>query len=121
MNDEETVALIVGGHTFGKCHGAGDPDLVGPEPEGCPVEHQGLGWKNSFGSGKGADAITSGLEGAWTNEPTKWDNGYLDNLFNYEWELTDEPGRRAAVDAQGPRGARAPCPTRTIRRSGTRR
>ena len=91
MNDEETVALIVGGHTFGKCHGAVDPEYVGPEPEGCPVEHQGLGWKNSFGTGKGADTITSGLEGAWTNEPTKWDNGYLDNLFNYDWELTTSP------------------------------
>jgi catalase-peroxidase len=91
MNDEETVALIVGGHTFGKCHGAGDPDLVGPEPEGCPVEHQGLGWISSFGTGKAADAITSGLEGAWTNDPIKWDNGYLDNLFNYDYELTTSP------------------------------
>jgi len=91
MNDEETLALIVGGHTFGKCHGAGDPELVGLEPEGCPVEHQGLGWISSFGSGKGADAITSGLEGAWTNEPTKWDNGYLDNLLTYDWELTTSP------------------------------
>jgi catalase-peroxidase len=91
MNDEETVALIVGGHTFGKCHGAGDADLVGPEPEGCPVEHQGFGWVNPTGTGKGGDAITSGLEGAWTNEPTKWDNGYLDNLFKYEWELTTSP------------------------------
>ena len=91
MDDEETVALIVGGHTFGKCHGAGDADLVGPEPEGCPVEHQGLGWLNPTGTGKGPDAITSGLEGAWTNEPTKWDNGYLDNLYKYEWELTTSP------------------------------
>ena len=91
MNDEETVALIVGGHTFGKCHGAGDPNLVGPEPEGCPLEAQGLGWKSTFGTGKGDDTITSGLEGAWTNEPTKWDNGYLDNLFAYEWELTTSP------------------------------
>ena len=91
MNDEETVALIVGGHTFGKCHGAGDPDLVGPEPEGCPVEHQGLGWFSSFGTGKGPDTITSGLEGAWTNEPIRWDNGYLDNLFNYDYELTTSP------------------------------
>ncbi len=91
MNDEETVALIIGGHTFGKCHGAGDPDLVGPEPEGCPVDHQGLGWRNTFGTGKGADTVTSGLEGAWTNEPTKWDNGYLDNLLNYEYELTKSP------------------------------
>ena len=91
MNDEETLALIIGGHTFGKCHGAAGAQYVGPEPEGCPVEAQGLGWHNTFGSGKGADAVTSGLEGAWTNEPTKWDNGYLDNLFNYDWELTTSP------------------------------
>jgi catalase-peroxidase len=91
MNDEETVALIVGGHTFGKCHGAGDPDLVGPEPEGCPVEHHGLGWKSSFGTGKGKDTITSGLEGAWTPTPTTWDNSYLETLFGYEWELTRSP------------------------------
>ena len=91
MNDEETVALIAGGHTFGKCHGAGDPDLVGPEPEGCPIEAQGLGWHNSFGTGKGGDTITSGLEGAWTNDPVKWDNGYLDNLFSYDYELTRSP------------------------------
>ena len=91
MNDEETVALIVGGHTFGKCHGAVNPEYVGPEPEACPVEHQGLGWKNSSGTGKGVDSITSGLEGAWTNEPTKWDNGYLDNLLGYDWELTTSP------------------------------
>ncbi|MDQ1425384.1 MAG: catalase-peroxidase [Acidimicrobiaceae bacterium] len=91
MDDEETVALIAGGHTFGKCHGAGDPELVGLEPEGCPVEHQGIGWTSAFGSGKGVDAITSGLEGAWTNDPTKWDNGYFDNLYNYEYELTKSP------------------------------
>ncbi len=91
MDDEETAALIIGGHTFGKCHGAVSPDFVGPEPEGCPVEHQGLGWVNSSGTGKGADTITSGLEGAWTNEPATWDNGYLDNLFAYEWELTTSP------------------------------
>jgi catalase-peroxidase len=91
MDDEETVALIVGGHTFGKCHGAVGSEYVGPEPEGCPVEHQGLGWVNSYGSGVGVDALTSGLEGAWTNEPTKWDNGYIDNLYNYEWELTKSP------------------------------
>jgi len=91
MNDEETAALIIGGHTFGKCHGAVSPEYIGPEPEACPVEAQGLGWKNTFGSGTGADTITSGLEGAWTNEPTKWDNGYLDNLFRYDWELTTSP------------------------------
>jgi catalase-peroxidase len=91
MNDEETLALIVGGHTFGKCHGAAGSEYVGPEPEGCPVEEQGLGWRNTFGTGKGPDAITSGLEGAWTNEPTTWDNGYLDNLLNYDWELTTSP------------------------------
>ncbi|MEU6894628.1 catalase/peroxidase HPI [Streptomyces sp. NPDC046557] len=91
MNDEETAALIIGGHTFGKCHGAVGAEYIGPEPEACPIEQQGLGWKNTYGSGKGADALTSGLEGAWTNEPTKWDNGYLDNLFGYDWELTTSP------------------------------
>ena len=91
MNDEETVALIVGGHTFGKAHGAVDPSNIGPEPEAAPIEQQGLGWKNSAGSGSGADAITSGLEGAWTQEPTKWDNGFLANLFEYDWELTSSP------------------------------
>jgi catalase-peroxidase len=92
MNDEETVALIAGGHTFGKTHGAADPSqYVGPEPEGASVEEQGLGWKNSYGSGKGADAIGSGLEGAWTNDPVKWDNNFFDNLFGYEWEQTKSP------------------------------
>jgi catalase-peroxidase len=91
MNDEETLALIIGGHTFGKTHGAAGAEYIGPEPEAAPIEQQGLGWKNTFGSGKGADAVTSGLEGAWTNEPTKWDNGFLDNLFNYDWELTTSP------------------------------
>jgi len=88
MNDEETVALIVGGHTVGKTHGAAPADYVGPEPEGASLEEQGLGWNNSYGTGKGGDAITSGLEGTWTNEPTKWDNGFLDNLYKYHWELT---------------------------------
>ena len=120
MNDEETVALIAGGHTFGKCHGAGNPDLVGPEPEGCPVEHQGLGWASSFGTGVGDDAITSGLEGAWTPTPTSWDNSYFETLFGYEWELTTSPagakqwtpkdgaGADAVPDAQDPAVRHAP-------------
>jgi catalase-peroxidase len=91
MDDEETVALIAGGHTFGKTHGAGDPDLVGPEPEGCPVEHQGIGWKSSYGTGKGRDAITSGLEVTWTQTPTRWSNKFFENLFGFEWELTKSP------------------------------
>ncbi|WP_250564929.1 catalase/peroxidase HPI [Adonisia turfae] len=91
MNDEETVALVAGGHTFGKCHGAGDAALVGPEPEAARIEEQGLGWKNSFGSGVGVHAITSGIEGAWTTNPVKWDNNYFENLFGYEWELTKSP------------------------------
>jgi catalase-peroxidase len=91
MNDEETVALIAGGHTFGKAHGAGDPTLVGPEPEGAPIEQLGLGWKNRFGAGKGADTTSSGIEGAWKPNPTKWDNGYLDMLFTYEWDLVKSP------------------------------
>ncbi|MFN3580761.1 MAG: catalase/peroxidase HPI [Pseudomonas sp.] len=92
MNDEETVALVAGGHTFGKCHGAADPgQYTGPEPEGAGIEEQGFGWTNSFGSGKGGDTITSGLEGAWTNNPIQWDNGYFENLFGHEWELTKSP------------------------------
>jgi catalase-peroxidase len=91
MNDEETVALTAGGHTFGKCHGAGDVKLVGPEPEAAGLEEQGLGWKSRHGSGKGRDAIGSGLEGAWTPNPTRWDMGYFDMLFGYEWELTKSP------------------------------
>jgi len=91
MNDEETVALIAGGHTFGKAHGAGDAALVGPAPEGAPMEEMGLGWKNSFGTGKGAHATTSGIEGAWKPNPTRWDNGYFDTLFGYEWELVKSP------------------------------
>lgn len=91
MNDEETVALVAGGHTFGKCHGAGDAEHVGPEPEGAPIEEQGLGWKSSFGSGKGGDTISSGIEGAWKPNPTKWDVGYLKVLFKYEWELVKSP------------------------------
>jgi catalase-peroxidase len=91
MNDEETVALIVGGHTFGKTHGAVDESHIGPEPEAAPIEQQGLGWRNRYGSGSGDDAMTSGLEGAWTNEPTKWDSGFLENLYAYDWELTTSP------------------------------
>ena len=91
MNDEETVALIAGGHTFGKCHGAGDVSLVGPEPEAAGIEEQGLGWKSSFGSGKGGDAISSGLEVTWTTTPTKWSNNFFWNLFGYDWELTKSP------------------------------
>ncbi len=91
MNDEETVALVAGGHTFGKCHGAGDPALVGAEPEGAPIEQLGLGWINSFGTGKGVDTTTSGLEGAWTPTPTTWDNSYFDTLFGHEWTLTQSP------------------------------
>ncbi|MFJ9800102.1 catalase/peroxidase HPI [Streptomyces wuyuanensis] len=91
MNDEETVALIAGGHTFGKTHGAGPADAVGPDPEAAPIEQQGFGWKNSHGTGKGADAITSGLEGIWTNTPTTWDNSFFEILFGYEWELFKSP------------------------------
>jgi catalase-peroxidase len=92
MDDEETVALIAGGHTFGKTHGAADADeYVGREPEGASLEEQGLGWKNTFGTGVGGDAITSGLEGAWNNEPATWDNNFFENLFGYEWELTKSP------------------------------
>jgi catalase-peroxidase len=91
MNDEETVALVAGGHTFGKAHGAGDPKLVGPEPEGAPIEAMGLGWINKLGSGKGVHTTTSGIEGAWKPNPTTWDNGYFDMLFGYEWELTKSP------------------------------
>ncbi|HEV2361560.1 MAG TPA: catalase/peroxidase HPI [Acidimicrobiales bacterium] len=103
LNDEETVALIAGGHTFGKTHGAVDPtNYVGPEPEGAPLEQQGFGWKNSFGSGSGDDAVTSGLEGAWTNDPIKWDNGFFDNLFGYEWELSASPaGAKQWIPADG--------------------
>jgi len=91
MNDEETVALVAGGHTFGKAHGAGDPALMGREPEGAPIEEMGLGWKNAFGTGKGVHTTTSGIEGAWKPNPTKWDNGYFDMLFGYEWELVKSP------------------------------
>ncbi len=106
MNDEETLALIAGGHTFGKTHGAADPDrYVGAEPEGAPIEEQGLGWKNSFNSGKGRDAITSGLEVTWTSTPTRWGNGFLENLFKYEWELDHSPAGASQWVAKGGAGA----------------
>jgi catalase-peroxidase len=120
MNDEETVALVAGGHTFGKAHGAGAPSHVGAEPEGAGIEEQGLGWRNSFGSGKGAHTITSGLEGAWKPNPTKWDNGYFETLFGYDWELTKSPagahqwkpkggaGATTVVDAHDPNKRHAP-------------
>ncbi len=91
MNDEETVALVAGGHTFGKCHGAGQEEFIGPEPEGASIEEQGFGWKNSHGTGKGADTFTTGMEGAWTNNPVQWDMGYFDNLFGHEWEVIKTP------------------------------
>lgn len=106
MNDEETVALIAGGHTFGKTHGAADPGAhVGPEPAGASIEEQGLGWKNSFGTGKGAHTITSGLEGAWTTTPTQWSNNYFENLFGYEWELTKSPAGAYQWKPKGDAGA----------------
>ncbi len=105
MDDEETVALVAGGHTFGKAHGAGDPTLVGPEPEGAPLEAMGLGWVNQFGSGKGAHTTTSGIEGAWKPNPTTWDNGYFDTLFGYEWELTKSPAGAHQWKPKGESGA----------------
>src|SRR3954466_4638658 len=112
MNDEETVALIAGGHTFGKTHGAADPEVyVGDEPEGAPIELQGLGWANSFGTGKGADAITSGIEVTWTETPTHWSNNFLENLYGYEWELTKSPAGANQWQPKGGAGAgRVPGP-----------
>ncbi|TIH13553.1 catalase/peroxidase HPI [Marinifilum sp. JC120] len=123
MNDEETVALVAGGHTFGKCHGAGDAANVGPEPEGAPIEEQGLGWKSKFGSGKGGDTISSGIEGAWTPTPIKWDNSYFETLFGYEWNLEKSPAgawqwhpsdpeaQKAVPDAHDPAKTHAPMMT----------
>jgi len=109
MNDYETVALIAGGHTFGKTHGAVPESYVGREPEAAPIEEQGLGWKNSYGSGKGADAFTSGLEGTWTTNPVKWDNNFLENLFGYEWELAKSPaGKNQWVPKNGSAAATVP-------------
>ncbi|KAA1249974.1 catalase/peroxidase HPI [Mycobacterium simiae] len=105
MNDEETAALIVGGHSFGKTHGRGDPDLLGPEPEAAPIEQQGLGWKSSYGSGAGKDAMTSGLEVVWTPTPTKWDNSFLETLYGYEWELTKSPAGAWQFTAKDGAGA----------------
>ena len=120
MNDEETVALIAGGHTFGKTHGPASRYVLGPEPEGGSIAEQGFGWTNSFGTGNGDDTITSGLEGAWTTAPATWDNNYLENLFNYEWELTKSPaGAHQWTPKDAP--AQAPFRMRTIPRSGTRR
>ena len=113
MNDEETVALIAGGHTFGKTHGAAAASHVGPEPEAAGLEQQGLGWKNSFGTGKGGDAITSGLEVTWTTTPTKWSNNFFENLFGYEWELTKSPAGAISGSRRGPKRR---FPMRTIRR-----
>ncbi len=123
MNDYETVALTAGGHTFGKTHGAGDPKFVGPEPEAAPIEAQGLGWINAHGSGVGTDTTTSGIEGAWTATPTRWDNSYFETLFGHEWELTKSPagaqqwrpkngaGADTVPDAQDPNKRHAPMMT----------
>lgn len=121
MNDVETVALIAGGHTFGKTHGAADPNkYVGPEPEAAPIQEMGFGWKNSFGTGSGSSTISSGLEGAWTATPTTWDNSYFETLFGYEWKLTkspagahqwiptDESAKNSVPDAHDPTKRHAP-------------
>ena len=121
MNDEETVALIAGGHTFGKTHGAGDPRWWARSRKAPLIEQQGLGWKSSFGTGNGGDAIGSGLEVTWTTTPTKWSNNFFENLFGYEWELTKSPAGAHQWTAEGRRGRRHGARTRTTRRSGTRR
>jgi catalase-peroxidase len=105
MNDEETVALTAGGHTFGKCHGAGEATHVGADPGGATIIDQGLGWKNAFNTGVGVDAITSGIEGAWTPTPTQWDNSYLETLFKYDWELTKSPAGAWQWKPKGDAGA----------------
>ena len=123
MNDEETVALIAGGHTFGKTHGAADPSkFVGPAPEGAPLHEMGLGWKNSFGTGNGGSTITSGLEVTWTTTPIKWSNNYFENLFRYEWELVKSPAGAHQWAAKGaeatvPRYQSMSLPARAIRRT----
>ena len=105
MNDKETVALIAGGHSFGKTHGAGDPALVGPEPEAASIEEQGLGWKSGYGTGKGDDTIGGGPEVTWTTTPTKWSNNFFENLFGYEWELTKSPAGAFQWTPKGGAGA----------------
>ena len=112
MNDEETAALIIGGHTVGKAHGAATADHLGPDPEGAPLEDQGLGWKNRYGTGKGADTITSGLEGAWTDRARpSGTTATWTTCSRYDWDLDEEPGRGVAVGADGPRRPRTRCPT----------
>ena len=117
MNDEETVALVAGGHTFGKTHGAGPASHVGPEPEAAAIEAMGLGWISSFGSGKGDDTISSGIEGAWTPKPTQWDMGYFDMLFGYDWDLVKSPPAPGS-GSRSIRRRRISRRPRTIRRSG---
>jgi catalase-peroxidase len=117
MNDEETVALTAGGHTFGKCHGIDDPEkYVGPEPEAADITEQGLGWKNTRGQGHGVDTITSGIEGAWTNDPIKWDNGYFDNLFGYDWELVKSPAGAWQWEPKEEEARSFPMPLGTVAR-----
>ena len=121
MNDEETVALIAGGHTFGKTHGAGDPSLIGADPEGAAIEDQGLGWKSGHGTGFGDDAIGGGPEVTWTQTPTRWSNNFFENLFELRVGADEEPGRRQAVGGQGRAGRSIPDRASTRRRSVGRR